>query len=187
MQHAHCSCVHGACWIGKGWTGQRRGTGDNGVALGVGLVVSRVSRVAWRGSEMEEDWTRRSDELSDWLERHRPAQQPSPQPASLWANGRAEAACRQEARARLPWDERARAPPGGKEGPGAGVKLRDQGCIWQQGSRAAIATALCSRTASCASCGATALQVRCEAHWELLSAGARATAADATADEGQST
>jgi hypothetical protein len=28
-----------------------------------------------------------------------------------------------------PWDERARAPLRGREGPGVGVKLRDQGCI----------------------------------------------------------
>jgi hypothetical protein len=41
----------------------RRGHGGMGLHLVSDWVVSRVSRVAWRESEMAEDWTRRSDEL----------------------------------------------------------------------------------------------------------------------------
>ncbi|POS76724.1 hypothetical protein DHEL01_v204879 [Diaporthe helianthi] len=105
-------------------------TGDNGVALGVGLVVSRVSRVAWRGSEMEEDWTRRSDELSDWLERHRPAQQPSPQPAGLLANGRAEGGMQTGSTGPHPMGRKSQGPTPREGGArGLGSSLRDQGCM----------------------------------------------------------
>lgn len=54
--HAFVRTVHAA--FGRAGRARRARRGDDGVALGVGLVVSRVSRVAWRGSEMEGDWTR---------------------------------------------------------------------------------------------------------------------------------